>query len=123
MFKFIEVSEADLISQNVGGTAIQTKQYLDQARGGVLFIDEAYTLNKKGASVNFGQEAIDTIMKYMEDHRDEIMVIFAGYTKEMDSFLKTNPGLVSRAPNRFEFEDYTTNEIIIEILFNLGNYF
>nr|WP_202056706.1 AAA family ATPase [Streptococcus danieliae] len=111
-FKFIEVSEADLISQNVGGTAIQTKQYLDQARGGVLFIDEAYTLNKKGASVNFGQEAIDTIMKYMEDHRDEIMVIFAGYTKEMDSFLKTNPGLVSRAPNRFEFEDYTTNEII-----------
>lgn len=111
-FKFIEVSEPDLISQNVGGTAIQTKQYLDQARGGVLFIDEAYTLNKKGASVNFGQEAIDTIMKYMEDHRDEIMVIFAGYTKEMDSFLKTNPGLVSRAPNRFEFEDYTANEII-----------
>lgn len=111
-FKFVEVSEADLISQNVGGTASQTKQYLDQARGGVLFIDEAYTLNKKGSTVNFGQEAIDTIMKYMEDHRDEIMVIFAGYTKEMDSFLKTNPGLVSRAPNRFEFEDYTANEII-----------
>lgn len=111
-FKFVEVSEPDLISQNVGGTAIQTKKYLDQARGGVLFIDEAYTLNKKGGSVNFGQEAIDTIMKYMEDYRDEIMVIFAGYTKEMDEFLKTNPGLVSRAPNRFVFEDYTADEII-----------
>ncbi|NQP55009.1 AAA family ATPase [Streptococcus suis] len=111
-FKFIEVSEPDLISQNVGGTAIQTKKYLDQARGGVLFIDEAYTLNKKGGSINFGQEAIDTIMKYMEDYRDEIMVIFAGYTKEMDEFLKTNPGLVSRAPNRFVFEDFTADEII-----------
>ncbi|HFU3811651.1 TPA: AAA family ATPase [Streptococcus suis] len=111
-FKFIEVSEPDLISENVGGTAIQTKKYLDQARGGVLFIDEAYTLNKKGSSINFGQEAIDTIMKYMEDYRDEIMVIFAGYTKEMDEFLKTNPGLVSRAPNRFVFEDFTADEII-----------
>lgn len=111
-FKFIEVSEPDLISQNVGGTAIQTKKYLDQARGGVLFIDEAYTLNKKGGSINFGQEAIDTIMKYMEDYRDEIMVIFAGYTKEMDEFLKTNPGLISRAPNRFVFEDFTADEII-----------
>lgn len=111
-FKFIEVSEPDLISQNIGGTAIQTKKYLDQARGGVLFIDEAYTLNKKGGSINFGQEAIDTIMKYMEDYRDEIMVIFAGYTKEMDEFLKTNPGLVSRAPNRFVFEDFTADEII-----------
>lgn len=111
-FKFIEVSEPDLISQNVGGTAIQTKNYLDQARGGILFIDEAYTLNKKDSSVNFGQEAIDTIMKYMEDYRDEIMVIFAGYTKEMDQFLKTNPGLASRAPNRFVFEDYTADDIV-----------
>lgn len=111
-FKFVEVSEPDLISQNVGGTALQTKSCLDAALGGVLFIDEAYTLNKKGATINHGQEAIDTIMKYMEDHRDEIMVIFAGYTKEMEQFLKTNPGLASRAPNRFIFEDYTDKEIV-----------
>ncbi|MFK8242961.1 MULTISPECIES: AAA family ATPase [unclassified Facklamia] len=111
-FKFIEVTEADLISNHIGETAIQTKEFLEQARGGILFIDEAYTLNKKESSVNFGQEAIDTIMKYMEDYRDEIMVIFAGYTKEMDQFLKTNPGLVSRVPNRFVFEDYTAEEII-----------
>lgn len=111
-FKFVEVSESDLISNYVGDTAKQTKAKLEAARGGVLFIDEAYTLNKKDASTNFGQESIDTIMKYMEDFRDEIMVIFAGYTKEMDEFLKTNPGLVSRAPNRFVFEDYTANEII-----------
>ncbi|MGT2666315.1 AAA family ATPase [Streptococcus rifensis] len=110
-FKFIEVSESDLISQNVGGTAIQTKSFLDQARGGILFVDEAYTLNKSG-SVNFGQEAINTIMKYMEDYRDEIMIIFAGYTKEMEEFLRTNPGLVSRLPNRFIFEDFSSDEIV-----------
>ncbi|HEL0698099.1 AAA family ATPase [Streptococcus equi] len=110
-FKFIEVSEPDLISQNIGGTAIQTKAYLDQARGGILFIDEAYTLHKKDGT-GFGQEAINTIMKYMEDYRNEIMIIFAGYTKEMEEFLKTNPGLLSRAPNRFIFEDYTAQEII-----------
>ncbi len=110
-FKFIEVSEPDLISQNVGGTAIQTKNILDKAKGGVLFIDEAYTLHKK-EGINHGQEAINTIMKYMEDHRNEIMIIFAGYTKEMEAFLKTNPGLTSRAPNRFDFEDFTTQEIV-----------
>lgn len=111
-FKFREVSEPDLISQHVGETAIETQKILDETRGGVLFIDEAYTLNKEGGGTNFGQEAINTIMKYMEDHRDEIMIIFAGYTKEMEAFLKTNPGLTSRAPNRFDFEDYTDKEII-----------
>ena len=110
-FKFIEVSEPDLISQNIGGTAIQTKHFLDEARGGILFIDEAYALCKKDGS-GFGQEAINTIMKYMEDYRDEIMIIFAGYTKEMEEFLRTNPGLISRVPNRFIFEDYTPEEIV-----------
>lgn len=110
-FKFIEVSEPDLISQNIGGTAIQTKNFLDEARGGILFIDEAYALCKKDGS-GFGQEAINTIMKYMEDYRDEIMIIFAGYTKEMEEFLRTNPGLISRVPNRFIFEDYTPEEIV-----------
>lgn len=75
-------------------------------------LEQGLNLNKKNASVNFGQEAIDTIMKYMEDYRDEIMIIFAGYTKEMDQFLKTNPGLASRVPNRFLFEDFTGDEIV-----------
>ena len=110
-FKLIEASEPDFISQNVGGTAQQTLALLEKAKGGVLFIDEAYALNKKGANVDFGIEAINTIMKYMEDHRDEIMIIFAGYTKEMEQFLKTNPGLKSRVPNTFVFEDYSPDEI------------
>ncbi|KAA9239524.1 AAA family ATPase [Aerococcus tenax] len=110
--KFIEVKEADLISGYVGQTAIQTQNILDQAKGGILFIDEAYTLNKKDASVNHGQEAINTILTFMEDNRDDTMIIFAGYTKEMEQFLKTNPGLKSRVPNTFLFEDYTADEIV-----------
>ena len=108
----IEASEPDFISQNVGGTAQQTLALLEKAKGGVLFIDEAYALNKKDANVYFGIEAINTILKYMEDHRGEIMIIFAGYTKEMEEFLKTNPGLTSRVPNKFVFEDYTPDEIV-----------
>lgn len=111
-FIFVEASEADLVSSNVGGTAEQTQKILDKARGGILFIDEAYSLNKKDASINHGQEAINTILKYMEDHRDDIMIIFAGYTKEMEQFLKTNPGLESRVPNKFLFEDYTGDQIV-----------
>lgn len=111
-FKLIEASEPDFISQNVGGTAQQTLELLEKAKGGVLFIDEAYALNKKDANVDFGIEAINTILKYMEDHRGEIMIIFAGYTKEMEEFLKTNPGLTSRVPNKFIFEDYTPDEIV-----------
>lgn len=111
-FIFVEASESDLISSYVGKTAEQTYELLERARGGILFIDEAYTLNKGDASVNFGQEAINTILKYMEDHRNEIMIIFAGYTKEMEQFLETNPGLKSRVANKFVFEDYTADEIV-----------
>lgn len=111
-FKLIEASEPDFISSNVGGTAEKTLELLERARGGVLFIDEAYALNKKDSNVNFGIEAINTILKYMEDHRDELMIIFAGYTKEMEQFLKTNPGLSSRVANKFVFEDYSADEII-----------
>ena len=100
-----------MISSNVGGTALETRKLLTKALGGVLFIDEAYTLDKKG-NVNFGIEAINTILAFMEDHRDEIMIIFAGYTKEMDQFLKSNPGLKSRVPNTFDFEDYSPDEIV-----------
>ena len=111
-FIFIEASESDLISSNVGQTAEQTYKLLEKAKGGILFIDEAYTLNKGDSSVNFGQEAINTILKYMEDHRSEIMIIFAGYTKEMEEFLDTNPGLNSRVANKFVFEDYSSDEIV-----------
>lgn len=108
---FEEVSQEDLVSENVGGTAPLTRKWLDKARGGILFVDEAYNLYKK-EGINHGQEAIDTIMKYMEDYRDEIIVIFAGYTKEMEQFLKSNPGLESRAPNILYFEDYSEAEIV-----------
>lgn len=122
-FVFVEASESDLVAGHVGQTAIKTQAILEKAKGGVLFIDEAYTLNKEG-SVNFGIEAINTILKFMEDHRDEIMIIFAGYTKEMEQFLKTNPGLASRVPNVFDFEDYTADEIVQmgESILAKGNY-
>lgn len=110
-YVFIEAKESDLITSAVGGTAEVTKKLLNQALGGVLFIDEAYSLIK-GGSVNYGKEVIDTILSFMEDHRDEIMLIFAGYTKEMDQFLKSNPGLKSRVPNTFDFEDYSPDEIV-----------
>ena len=87
----------------------------------VLFIDEAYALNKKDANVDFGIEAINTILKYMEDHRGEIMIIFAGYTKEMEKFIKINPGLTSRVPNKFVFEDYIPDEIVEIGLLGLHN--
>ena len=107
---YVEVSRQDLVSDNVGGTAKQTKRILDQARGGVLFIDEAYTLYQSGGT-NWGQEAVDTILKYMEDHRDDLMIIFAGYTKEMQDFINMNPGMESRIANKFTFEDYSPDDI------------
>ena len=119
-FKFIEVSESDLIATHIGETAVQTQAILEKAKGGIFFIDEAYTLNKgKSSQHNFGLEAINTILKYMEDYRNEIMIIFAGYTKEMEQFFETNPGLKSRVPNTFFFEDYTGDEIVEMGLKNL----
>ena len=123
-FRFVEATESDLISSSVGGTAEQTQHLLEKARGGILFIDEAYSLDKKGSSVNFGIEAVNTILKFMEDNRDDIMIIFAGYTKEMEEFFKTNPGLRSRVPNNFIFEDYTGDEIVQlgEMILKKGDY-
>ena len=110
-FKFVEVSESDLLSGYVNQTTSQTLAKLEEARGGVLFIDEAYSLDKKSTN-DTGKEAITTILKYMEDHKNEIMIIFAGYTKEMEQFLQINPGLTSRVPNRLGFEDYTPEQIV-----------
>lgn len=107
---YVEVTRQDLVADVVGGTAIKTQEVLNKALGGVLFIDEAYSLNQEGQT-NWGQEAIDTILKYMEDHRSDLMIIFAVYTDEMQDFVEMNPGLKSRISNVFTFPDYSGEEI------------
>ncbi|MEB7805887.1 AAA family ATPase [Mammaliicoccus fleurettii] len=109
---YVEVSKQDLVSEFVGKTTQQTLEVLESAENGVLFIDEAYTLSQNSGSNQVGQEAIDAILKYMEDHRDSIMIIFAGYTNEMNLFLKSNPGLESRIPNVFDFENYSLDALL-----------
>ncbi|AXE40105.1 Stage V sporulation protein K [Acidipropionibacterium virtanenii] len=108
---FVEVSQEDLVSPNIGETPQKTRAVLESALGGVLFIDEAYSLYQEAGSGGYGPQAVDTILKFMEDHRSDIMVIFAGYTDKMQDFLNMNPGLRSRVTNTFEFEDYTPDEI------------
>ena len=105
----IEVDRAGLVAGYVGQTAIKTKEKIDEALGGILFIDEAYTLVKDGN--DFGQEAIDTILKAMEDHRDDFIVIVAGYTEEMKEFINSNPGLKSRFSKYIEFPDYNKAQL------------
>ncbi len=108
----VEVSRQDLVAGFVGQTAIKTENVLKSALGGVLFIDEAYTLYSKSEK-DYGLEAIETILKFMEDNRDDIMIIFAGYTKEMDDLISMNPGLESRIQNEIIFEDYTLSEMAL----------
>lgn len=110
--KFVETSRSDLVGQYIGETAVKTREVLESALGGVLFIDEAYTLYAGNVSYkDYGMEAIDEILKFMEDHRQDIVLIFAGYTHSMEQFLESNEGLRSRIPNIFMFEDYTREEL------------
>ena len=113
--QLVEVGREDLVAQYVGQTAQKTKEVLDRALGGVLFIDEAYTLAANTSDHDFGQEAIDTILRYMENNRDNIVVIVAGYPREMKRFIESNPGLDSRFTTTIEFEDYSLGQLM-EIL-------
>ena len=113
--KLIEVSAKDLIGQYVGQTAPKTIEVIERALGGVLFIDEAYSLASKPGSTgnSFNEECIATLIQAMENYRDNLVVIFAGYSKEMDAFLKSNSGIVSRIGYTMEFKDYNLDELIL----------
>ncbi len=109
--QFIEVERADLVGEYIGQTAQKTKAIFEKAIGGVLFIDEAYSL-ARGGHKDFGREAIDTIVKQMEDHSQDLVLILAGYPKEMDHFMSFNPGIASRFPFQLYFQDYSTEDLI-----------
>ena len=112
---FVETDRAGLVAGYLGQTAMKVKEVVKQAKGGVLFIDEAYSLTSRDAGDDYGIEAIDTLVKEMEDNRGDLVVIVAGYRDEMERFLKANTGLVSRFNKYIDFEDYTQDQLL-EIL-------
>lgn len=107
----IEAERADLVGEYIGHTAQKTRDLIKKALGGILFIDEAYSL-ARGGEKDFGKEAIDTLVKHMEDKGNEFVLILAGYSREMDQFLSLNPGLQSRFPLVIDFPDYTVNQLM-----------
>src|SRR5205814_1117273 len=109
--QLVETDRSQLVAGYVGQTAIQVRKAFDEADGGVLFIDEAYAL-ARGGEGDFGKEAIDTIVKLVEDRRDSVIVIAAGYPEEMAEFVGSNPGLRSRFPKTIHFADYTTDQLV-----------
>ncbi len=110
--QLIEVDRSGLVRGYVGQTAARVQEVVEEALGGILFIDEAYTLTVNKGEGDFGQEAVDTLLKAMEDHRKDLIVIVAGYTNLMDQFLESNPGLRSRFSNFIHFDDYTAEEMM-----------
>ncbi len=106
-----EVERADLVGEYIGHTAQKTREWLKKANGGIIFIDEAYSL-ARGGEKDFGKEAIDALVKGIEDYKDSLIVILAGYREEMDCFLAMNPGLRSRFPLQIDFPDYTLEELL-----------
>jgi len=118
--QLVEVDRSGLVAGYVGQTAIKTQEKISQAMGGVLFIDEAYALSQKDDA--FGQEAIDTILKAMEDNRDDFVVIVAGYTEPMEVFINSNPGLKSRFNKYIEFEDYSIDDLEKIFMMNCKKY-
>lgn len=116
--KVIEVSRGDLVGQYIGHTAPKTQKVFESALGGILFIDEAYSLFKSGSGNDFGTEAVETLLKLMEDNRENIVVIIAGYPKEIDDLLTSNPGLKSRFSKTLHFRDYSKDELI-QIFFKM----
>ncbi len=109
--QLVEVDRSNLVAGYIGQTATQTAEIVESAIGGILFIDEAYTLIKSGDEKDFGQEAVDTLLKMMEDNRDDLIVIVAGYTDKMEEFVNSNPGLKSRFNKYIFFNDYSGNEL------------
>lgn len=108
---FIEVERADLVGEYIGHTALKTRELVKKSLGGILFIDEAYSL-ARGGEKDFGKEAIDTLVKAMEDYKNQFVLILAGYCDEMEDFLQTNPGLPSRFPIQLDFQDYSIDQLI-----------
>lgn len=106
-----EVERADLVGEYIGHTAQRTREWVKRAMGGILFIDEAYSL-ARGGEKDFGREAVDTLVKAMEDYKNDFILILAGYPLEMEKFLLSNPGLPSRFPIQVNFPDYTVNELM-----------
>ena len=109
--QLVEAAREDLVAEYVGQTAVKTSALIDDALGGVLFIDEAYSLAPKDAGADFGREAVEVLLKRMEDQRGQLAVIVAGYPDEMSRFISSNPGLESRFTNRISFPSYSEEEL------------
>ena len=122
--QLVEVDRSGLVAGYVGQTALKTQEAVQKALGGVLFIDEAYALVNQDSATDFGREAIEVLLKNMEDHRDDLIVIVAGYTNLMEKFIHSNPGLESRFNKYFYFEDYTAPQLleIFQSMCNRGGY-